>query len=247
MKKVLTVVMALVLAFSLLTVASADMFVPSIADKDNAEVVVQTDENGNPVSAIIYDQEGNVIGTIDQEGGVIVTTYSDKDNADTEINSDLTDAFDNLSRFENLGDVVADLEKFLEDGGVDITPEELAVSQLIDVRAEDYTIPDGGTAKIVVKYNEPFVTMIVRDEDGSWHVFTDYTVNGDGTVTLNVKNFTQFAFVKTVYGTNVNPADPGTASPQTGDWQVVVFSTLGVLFAAAAVLFFVKAAKKQKA
>ena len=91
MRKVISLIMALMLCFSVCGMAHAaeDDFVPSISYKPGPSLETGRDDGGRATVGTIYDASGNILGYVYDEDCLAVTTIAEAlDDANTGIPAD---------------------------------------------------------------------------------------------------------------------------------------------------------------
>lgn len=244
MKKIFSILMAVIMiAMTVTSVAAApDSFVPSIEAKDGPSIVLTVDSKGNDVAAIIYDKDGHEIIGVPEEF-VIVTPMAGATLAIDIIKDALEYAQKQINDADNLGDLSDEIAEFLQKNYPDIDLNDLLVSQLFDVRlAGEYSkyLKDGAKFSVQLDFGESFLCFLMS-QGNDWVLCKDYKADGN-VVTLNLTGATQIALVKNNYSPSDLPSNKNEASvesPQTSDYTNFLFISLGVLFAAGAVLLMV--------
>lgn len=244
MKKVFSIILAvMVMVIAVVPAAAAsNSFVPSIEAKDGPKIVLQTDSKGNKVAAIIYDKDGHEITGV-PEGAVIITPLSAANEADSAIKEALEYAHKQITDADNLGDLTAEVNEYLKKNYPEMNLDDLTVSQLFYIRLNDeYSkyLTDGAYFTVKLDFGESFLFYLMS-QNNKWSLGKDYKVDGS-VVTLNLSAPTQIALIKSNYspaGVPANKNNAQTTSPQTGNYTNILLITLGVLFAAGAVLLIV--------
>lgn len=254
MRKLLSVILAImVIALTVVPVAAAaDSFVPSIEMKETPGIIIQTDSKGNNVAAIIYDKDGHeIIGV--PEDAIIITPLSGADEASEAIKEALKAAQKNINDVTNLGELTDEIMEFLKKNYPELDIDDLVVSQLFDIRLNDeYAayLTDDAYFTVKLDLSESFLLFLMM-QNNLWSVGKDYKLDGN-VLTLSLKKPTQIALVKSNYSpdgitTDADKNNAATTSPQTGSYTNVLLISLGVLFAAGAVLLMIMFVKNKKA
>ncbi len=228
MKKLLSCLIGVLLCVSMVCPAFAaaadDTFVPSIGYKGNPDIVPVLDEDGNPHLGAFLNDEGDIIGYLD-DGCLVVTSV-----AEAETSQDIPAAARDL-----LLDVYAKLmsgEMELPYGeGLDAS--SMVIRDLFDVSwlcAEhpEMLEPVGVTLQLTFKVNvdaDADVTVMTY-KNGAWGDIVSVTNNGDNTVTCVFEDFCPVAFAVPMGEAEI---------PPTGDNSQVVLWTV-LMVASAAVL-----------
>lgn len=230
MKKLISLVLALMVCFSVCGVAHAakDDFVPSISYKDGPGLVIEEDENGRSVAGNILDSEGNAVDSVFVDECLVITTIAEALNdIDTGIPSEAEELLESVYReildgtmelpFEN-ADEMAIIHlvdaSFLCNGSTESVDHEAMLESegiLLEL-----------TFDLGVGADVPVTVMCYVD--GKW-VEVQTVNNGDGTVTCLFEKLCPIAFA--VPATSVEP-------PKTGDDSA---AELGLWFSLMAVSF----------
>lgn len=231
MRKLISLILALVMCFTLCGVvcAAEDDFVPSISYKDGPGLVVGEDEEGNPVVGTVVDAEGEIIDYIDPECLVITTIAEALEDVDTGIPDDAEELLEYV------------YQELLE-GNMELPyegDEDMAIIQLIDatflcdgttvgVDHEAMIEPEGVylelTFDLGVGADVPVTVMAYID--GQWTPIVSVTNNGDGTVTCLFEKICPIAFA-----VPTNAVQP----PKTGDDSTAELGLWIALLAASSV------------
>lgn len=198
MKRVLSVLLVLVMAFGMMSTvfAAESEFVPSISEKPAPELV--EDENGN-VGRII-DDEGNVIALV--PGGHLVVTPVSEAETSEEIPAEARDVLLDVYAKLLSGEMVLPAEKLSEN----LSPEELTVRDLFDLSwicteesptHEELVEPEG--AYLELTFNAKLAAdahlFVMTYKNGEWNPIVSVTNNGDGTVTCVFEHLCPVAFI----------------------------------------------------
>lgn len=231
MRKVISLILALVMCFSLCSVvcAAEDDFVPSISYKDGPGLVIGEDDEGNPAAGVIRDSNGEVIDYIDPECLVITTIAEALEDVDTGIPDDAEELLEYV--YQEL--LAGNMELPYEDD------QDMTIIQLIDAtfRCAGTTVgvdheamiePEGVCIELTfdlgVKADVPVTVMVYID--GKWTPIVSFTNNGDGTVTCVFEKICPIAFA--VPSNAVQP-------PKTGDNSAAELGLWIALLAASSV------------
>lgn len=234
MRKVISLIMALMLCFSVCGMAHAaeDDFVPSISYKPGPGLETSKDDDGRTVIGTIIDEEGEAIDYVyeDEECLVITTIAEALEDVPTGIPDDAEELLEYV--YEEL---LADrMELPFEN------PDEMAIIHLVDASflcdgAADYTDHEGMlepegiclemTFDLGVRADVPVTVMCYVD--GKW-VEVPTVNNGDGTVTCVFEKICPIAFA-----VPTNAVQP----PKTGDDAAVELGLwVGLLLASTVAL-----------
>lgn len=173
MKKVITLLLALVMCVSLTAPAFASEFVPSISYKDHPDVLGGT----------IVDENGDVIEDLGLEQ-IIIIPVSKTDEWDEKY-PDQCDELENV--FEKLQNGGMEIPYELVDE--DIDSDSMVIRDLFYILLEDENglkdLEEGTCLRVTLDPDvDPSTSVVVMVyADGQWHP-ADVTNNGDGTVTI---------------------------------------------------------------
>lgn len=230
MKKLALFLSVLLIAVTLAAPASAAVnFTPSVEQKPAPTVDPITDSNGNQVSAIIRDQNGEEVhGVSIDSGELIVTPISQASQAAQAISEMLTNAYEQIQQADTIADLVPTIGEFLQTIGSAAQVADLVVRDVFDVSltgtAAEYLAQEGNN--ITLRFDlglAPSATLIVLHnyEGSNWEIIPDDRVvqNADGTVDVTFDSLSPIAFVVDSTETDTSASTDANAptSPQTGD------------------------------
>lgn len=230
MKKLALFLSVLLIAVTLAAPASAAVnFTPSVEQKPAPTVDPITDSNGNEVSAIIRDQNGEEVhGVSIDSGELIVTPISQASQAAQAISEMLTNAYEQIQQADTIADLVPTIGDFLQTIGSASQVADLVVRDVFDVSltgtAAEYLAQEGNN--ITLRFDvgvAPSATLIVLHnyEGSNWEIIPDDRVvqNADGTVDVTFDSLSPIAFVvdSTETDTSASTDADAPTSPQTGD------------------------------
>lgn len=230
MKKLALFLSVLLIAGTLAAPASAAVnFTPSVEQKPAPTVDPITDSNGNQVSAIIRDQNGEEVhGVSIDSGELIVTPISQASQAAQAISEMLTNAYEQIQQADTIADLVPTIGDFLQTIGSASQVADLVVRDVFDVSltgtAAEYLAQEGNN--ITLRFDvgvAPSATLIVLHnyEGSNWEIIPDDRVvqNADGTVDVTFDSLSPIAFVvdSTETDTSASTDADAPTSPQTGD------------------------------
>ena len=230
MKKLALFLSVLLIAVTLAAPASAAVnFTPSVEQKPAPSVDPITDSNGNEVSAIIRDQNGEEVhGVSIDSGELIVTPISQASQAAQAISEMLTNAYEQIQQADTIADLVPTIGDFLQTIGSPSQVADLVVRDVFDVSltgtAAEYLAQEGNN--ITLRFDvgvAPSATLIVLHnyEGSNWEIIPDDRVvqNADGTVDVTFDSLSPIAFVVDSTETDTSASTDANAptSPQTGD------------------------------
>ena len=206
MKKLALFLSVLLIAVTLAAPASAAVnFTPSVEQKPAPTVDPITDSNGNQVSAIIRDQNGEEVhGVSIDSGELIVTPISQASQAAQAISEMLTNAYEQIQQADTIADLVPTIGDFLQAIGSAAQVADLVVRDVFDVSltgtAAEYLAQEGNN--ITLRFDlglAPSATLIVLHnyEGSNWEIIPDDRVvqNADGTVDVTFDSLSPIAFV----------------------------------------------------
>ena len=242
MKKLALFLSVLLIAVTLAAPASAAVnFTPSVEQKPAPTVDPITDSNGNEVSAIIRDQNGEEVhGVSIDSGELIVTPISQASQAAQAISEMLTNAYEQIQQADTIADLVPTIGDFLQAIGSASQVADLVVRDVFDVSltgtAAEYLAQEGNN--ITLRFDlglAPSATLIVLHnyEGSNWEIIPDDRVvqNADGTVDVPFDSLSPIAFVVDKTETDTSAATDADAptSPQTGDSSLPPVAGAGLI------------------
>lgn len=242
MKKLALFLSVLLIAVTLAVPASAAVnFTPSVEQKPAPSVDPITDSNGNEVSAIIRDQNGEEIhGVSIDSGELIVTPISQASQAAQAISEMLTNAYEQIQQADTIADLVPTIGEFLQSIGSASQVADLVVRDVFDVSltgtAAEYLAQEGNN--ITLRFDvgvAPSATLIVLHnyEGSNWEIIPDDRVvqNADGTVDVTFDSLSPIAFVvdSTETDTSASTDADAPTSPQTGDSSLPPVAGAGLI------------------
>lgn len=243
MKKLALFLSVLLIAVTLAVPASAAVnFTPSVEQKPAPTVDPITDSNGNEVSAIIRDQNGEEVhGVSIDSGELIVTPISQASQAAQAISEMLTNAYEQIQQADTIADLVPTIGEFLQSIGNTVTQvADLVVRDVFDVSltgtAAEYLAQEGNN--ITLRFDvgvAPSATLIVLHnyEGSNWEIIPDDRVvqNADGTVDVTFDSLSPIAFVvdSTETDTSASTDADAPTSPQTGDSSLPPVAGAGLI------------------
>ena len=242
MKKLALFLSVLLIAVTLAAPASAAVnFTPSVEQKPAPTVDPITDSNGNQVSAIIRDQNGEEVhGVSIDSGELIVTPISQASQAAQAISEMLTNAYEQIQQANTIADLVPTIGDFLQAIGSASQVADLVVRDVFDVSltgtAAEYLAQEGNN--ITLRFDvgvAPSATLIVLHnyEGSNWEIIPDDRVvqNADGTVDVTFDSLSPIAFVVDSTETDTSASTDANAptSPQTGDSSLPPVAGAGLI------------------
>ena len=242
MKKLALFLSVLLIAVTLAAPASAAVnFTPSVEQKPAPTVDPITDSNGNQVSAIIRDQNGEEVhGVSIDSGELIVTPISQASQAAQAISEMLTNAYEQIQQADTIADLVPTIGDFLQTIGSAAQVADLVVRDVFDVSltgtAAEYLAQEGNN--ITLRFDvgvAPSATLIVLHnyEGSNWEIIPDDRVvqNADGTVDVTFDSLSPIAFVVDSTETDTSASADANAptSPQTGDSSLPPVAGAGLI------------------
>ena len=193
MKKVMSIVMALLMFVLMATPAMADDFVKSVGYKDHPELVSFIGPDGNTYYGTIKDADGNVVGYIGEDC-IVVTSVADVDESD-KIPSEAAALLKKVYNALKDGSMKLPYDKLGKDASKMVIRDLFDVSFLCIEHPEMFA-PQGVTVeltfKLGVKANVDVVVMTYKNDQ--WGGIVKSTNNGDGTVTCVFEDFCPVAF-----------------------------------------------------
>ena len=221
MKKFLLfgLIVAFVMSFGL--VVYADDFVPSVSGKPTPDIITAIDLT-----------TGDVVE-------LIITAMSKIDTVPEDVKSIFNEAYEKLSKADNLAKLVKELKKVAKELGA--KEDQLIVSDVFDISEKDFKKSETGRYKISMKKDSAVVgkfAALLHYTDSQWEYVESAKLSDDGeTIEFEAEGLSPFAIVV------VGEAQTESPAPIV----IALWVALGVLAASAiavAAVFFVKKAKK---
>ncbi len=241
MKKLLTLVMAILMVLAITISATAATFVPSIENKGAPELIVIDQLNGKDVVGFITNSDGEKV-TTEFIDCFIITSIAEAETS-TEIPEEAKDillkVYGELLEGDKLSEACPELNDIVkEKWDKDKNADDLVVKDLFDISGECTDIKEHLNGDNILELTfkvgvdaDTFITAMVY-VDGKWVPVIDCINNGDGTVTVQFDKICPVAFL--VPGTTTNSS---TVSPATSDvsgvilWGSVMFVSLAAVVA----------------
>lgn len=237
-KKIISLLLAGILALSVSVPALAAEFTPSVENKKAPEVEIQKDSTGADCAAIITEADKNEIAV--PTGKLTVTPVSAVEEAPAEVKETLNAAYQQLQTVASLTELSPDLEPALKKQ--DLTTDKVVVRDLFDVSVTgqyaDSLKKDGASIKITFKLStdsKNLAAVLHNVKGNEWETIPEGRIaRKDDTVTVTFNSLSPVAFLFDETKLDVKPGGPD--SPQTGepDSYAVWFAVGGVIVLAAA-------------
>ena len=251
MRKVISLLLVVALCVVLAVPVFADSgdFVPSITYKAEPEIVPIQDDQGEEVSGVIMDDEGETIDYIEQiclDVTPIAHVWDEDEVVDETVKALLAFVYEGITTQE----IEIPFEKFWPE----LDTSSIVVRDLFDVRwcCDDHpgmVAPDGIVFDITfdlgVMPDADVYALTYDEETKEWAAIVNAVNNGDGTVTCTFEHLCAVVFATPVTAEDVPVSDvpvSDTPSMNVMPWIVVI-----VLAVAAAVAIIVKNKKKTAA
>ena len=197
MKKVISVMLAMLICVSLVATAFAaeGVFTPSVTAKPAPEIVAKDEAAGAPVVEVVDTQEATV--QTFEVVHVEVTPVSEKDeeHVDEEVTAVLTEVYEKLSADDvKLAEVMPALEEIVKEAAAadatlaNFDVNELVVKDLFHVAVseelEKVLEVEGNTLKLTLdaKVTPGQFIIVMVLVDGEW-IPVEFEINEDGTIT----------------------------------------------------------------
>lgn len=194
MKKIVAICLAVLMMVSLSVTCFAEGFVSSPSNNKAPTIVESENSDENSDSELI------------------IISYGDRDKLNSKKKQKFEKAYEQISKSDDLTDLVPELEDYAKDKGVD--PEDLAVSDLF--YADETNSQGNGKYKVSLKADTLNNFVALKQFDGEkWVIIKDAKVNSDGTLTFTLTNTGPLAIVV-----------DGSKSPVTGDATLLTLTTV---------------------
>lgn len=194
MKKVLSVLLALILCLSLAVAVAADVLVPSVTAKPAPEVAGTGAENVVEVK----DEEGNVLDFAEAIKLVVTPVADVMNEEETAISEEEAEAlqavYEELSaEGADLAAIVEGLEEALKDTDIDV--KDLVVKDLFNVSLDDesmieYLNEEGNTidVRFEADIQEGQFAAVAVYKDVQWTMAKDVVVEEDGAIVATLEH-----------------------------------------------------------
>lgn len=224
MKRIATLVLAIVLMLTITMSATAAEFVPSITNKGAPDFVVIDKIDGKDLVGFITDGDGNKLSDEFLDCFDITSLYDALNNnpdIPDEIKEALKEAYEALNKSDSkISKVCPAIDEFVKEfWGKDKSADDLVVKDLFDIteKCDDAKthLVNGSTIDLTFDLGigkNVFVAGMVF-VDGKWQPVVNIKNNGDGTITVTFDKLCPVAFL--VPSTQLNSS---TVSPTTGDY-----------------------------
>lgn len=268
MKRIISVLLALMMLAMLGIPAFATDFVASVEAKTAPELVEQTDDEGNPAAALYVNEKGEPTEGIERyrkgdDAGFYLLSAAERKSAEFDrVKNRLAKTLKELAVAENPGKLDDGMKKKLGEkidafygDGDKPSVDELVVSDVFDAsliqKRELISVPDGKRVRFGIKPGfgeDSFFILLNRKENGEWDVVDDVAWTDDGCLLITSDSLDTFA-VLVEKKPNMQLIPGGPDSPITGDEGSratsinILYGAVAVLFAGATVCFFFRARK----
>lgn len=242
MKKALSLILSIIMVFSISAVAFAaeDDFRPSVDSKDHP-VIVPQDFNGVSFDALILGENNEVIEGIHivtekkPDGQIIVTAYSEIEVADERVNVVYMQAsfeeilsarsLKELNELIPLGMIVRDFFDITLVGAFkDIFKEGKKLQIKFDIDAQ---------------LKEKLMVLTRCSDESGWEFVESVTINPDGTVTVIFDRLCPIIFLTEDTG--------AVQSPATSDFASTTLWSLAIIFGLGSVCMIIASKKRARA
>ena len=244
MKKLIVCLVVLTLCLSMAAPVFATDFNESVEYKPAPTLKPIVDENGDPHPGAIMDEDGEIIGYLDEDC-IVITSVADADIS-VEIPKDAKNLL--LWLYQQL--MKGDMKMPYELHNPAYGPDDMKIRDLFDVTflCGDHPkmLEAAGVVLVLtfdlgVKADQDVSVMTYKEEDGGWADIHNIVNNGDGTVTCVFEHLCPVAF----------SVATGNGPTQTGDtntfsvWGIVALVSL--LAIAALTYVYYRSTKKEVA
>lgn len=261
MKKLMTLILAMLVLFAAAMPALAVDFTPS-AESKHLSVSNIIGEDGKAHDAILHDKDGNVVGYIDNDGEddrkLVLTNPDEQDDRIPGIQKLMDEGEKELKECEDLGELCPGLKVEMEQRKKDsddpiyktFETEDLIVSAFFDLSLVlngevIEQIPDGQTIQFCIQTNfrpgDVFFIVVNCDGEG-WVLVDSWEIDENGVVTITASQLCVLAFVvPDMTGSSGGGGGEGAPkSPQTGyaDWTWAILAGAAVVVGSASLAGF---------
>lgn len=242
MKKALSLILSIIMVFSISAVAFAaeDDFRPSVDSKDHP-VIVPQDFNGVSFDALILDENNEVVEGIHivtekkSDGQIIVTAYSEIEVADERVNVVYMQAsYEEILSARSLKELN------------DLIPLGMIVRDFFDITlvgAFKDIFKEG--KKLQIKFDigaqlkEKLMVLTRCSDESGWEFVESVTINPDGTVTVIFDRLCPIIFLTEDTG--------AVQSPATSDFLSTALWSLAIIFGFGSVCMIIASKKRARA
>lgn len=240
MKRVMSILIAMLVVVALACPALADNFVPSITYKPHPQIVPVVDENGVEHIGALVDANGKVLEYVDAECldiTSIAEVLENKEGISAEVKALLEKLYNGLKS----GEMKLPYEKHSES----LKASDMVLRELFDIRwrCTDHAekLKQDGvylqlTFKLGLGKNDDIYVMSYDEAANDWEPITSAKNNGDGTVTCTFAHLCGMEF--SVHQTNAST---------TGDTFNMMPWIIVMAVSASAIVVLLVCKKKQAA
>ncbi len=241
MKRLFSIVLAVVMMLTVTVSVSAAQFVPSITNKGAPELVVIDIVDGKEVVGFITDPDGNKLSTEFLDCLIISSITEALNGADLPdgVKDELLKVYNEFKDGAKVSDLCPALTDIVkEKWGEDKNVDDLVIKDLFDVTDYCEDIPEHleGGAVLDLTFDlgiasGSFITAMVY-VDGKWVPVKDCINNGDGTVTVKFDQICPVAFLVPGSGQNMDIVSPITADTSSVlIWGGIMLISLAAIIA----------------
>lgn len=256
MKKLVTLLLAVMLMATIVVPAYAVDFLPSVVAKPAPEVIPMPGDDGGEYAAIIRDEDGNMVIGV-PFGDLIITPYSQAATAAPVIREMLESSYAQLKAANSLSELSDQLDDVVHELYEDISVDDLVVRDLFDISVtgtyQEYLDVEGNTIWIrfdLLANSDELIAVLHNIEGTTWETLPNNHVirNDDQTVDLVYDSLSPSAFLfdggeLPPIGTD-DPVSPPTGAPEVDARRWIIFGGAIVVAAAACVVITKRSSKK---
>ena len=257
MKKIVAILAIIALIAAITVPAFAVEFTPSAENKDAPEVVSMTDEDGNEVDVLVYDEDGNLVSDTGAYSIVITPASRPQDAPTDEIADQLEEAKDQIEEADTVAELTSGMHIALrlakaassDAADQDVEMEDLVVFDLFDVtlmKGDDVVEDINGSITFSIQTTltpDDMFFVLHNYADDDWEVVENISIDENGVLTITLTGLSPIAIITTAPVTADTDAGAPT-SPQTGE-SVSLWLILGAAFAVASAVMFTAGRKSR--
>ena len=201
MKRLAALVAALLVSTCMAASVSAANFTPSVVGKDAPTVTTVVTKDGKEAAAIIYDKDGNEVGSV-SVGNLVVTPVSKATDASSpEAAARLAEAYQQVQAAKTLTDLAPEVGTVLMQMPGNVSADNMVVRDLFDVSVDEDTqalLDAGNSVTVTMQANiaEGKTLVVLQYVNGVWTVIDPayVVINADGTVSITLATAGTLAF-----------------------------------------------------
>lgn len=224
MKRLAALIAAMLVSTCMAASVSAADFTPSVVGKDAPTVSTVVTQDGKEAAAIVYDKDGNEVGSV-AVGSLVVTPVSKAtEAASPEAAARLAEAYKQVQAAKTLTDLAPEVGTVLMQLPGNVSADKMVVRDLFDVSVDADTqalLDAGNTVTVTMQANiaEGKPLVVLQFVDGVWTVIDPayVVINADGTVFITLASVGTLAFATESDTTNASADGVAYLFPSDND------------------------------